>query len=577
MKSTVMRTKIFTLILIFFMVVLLIGLAYIQVIRHERYRAMSEENRLKVIPLMAPRGCIFDRKGEVLAKDVLCFNVAVIYSRIKDIDSLKDVLSSVLGIPEERVAVNMEKSRKQHYSPVRIAANIGMEKAVHLEEIELDHPGLLVEVSAKREYAHGKVASNVLGYLGIINRSEFDRLKHYGYRLNDLVGRDGVEKYYDNYLRGTHGGRQVEIDYRGREIMTLGFREPAPGRDIYLTIDLGLQKFCDGLLKNKKGAILAMDPESGAVLVMANSPSYDPGIFIDRDRAGEVKDILVDKDYPLLNRAIAGVYPPGSVFKIIIATGALETGVATPETTFYCPGYFTLGRATFRCWRKNGHGALALKEGIKNSCNVYFFNLGLLLGVDKISAFAEKFGFGAITGIDLPGENPGTLPTRKWKKKHLNEKWYRGDTVNYSIGQGYLLCSPLQVAGMISVFANGGYLVKPYVVEKIEGVPVSGGGKIDLGISPETLEIMRDALKKVVNDPRGTGMKARQDGVVVAGKTGTAQTSKGRSHGWFAGFAPFEDAKLAVVVFDEYGGKGGYYAAETAGKVFKKARELGLI
>jgi len=447
-----MRIRVFTLVFVFFTVTLLIGLAYVQIGRHERYKVMSEENRLKVVPLMAPRGCIFDRNGEAMVKDALCFNAAVVYSRIKDMDPLKKVLSSVLNVPEQKIAAGIKKSREQPYSPTCIAADIGIEKAVYLEEVEMDYPGLRLEVSAKREYVHGKTASNVLGYLGLINRSEFDKLKHYGYRLNDLVGRDGVEKYYDNYLRGTHGGRQVEVDHRGREIIILGFREPVPGRDIHLTIDLELQKFCDELLKDKKGAILAMDPESGAILAMANAPAYDPAIFVDRDRAEEIGGVLRDRDYPLFNRAIAGEYPPGSTFKVVVATGALEEGVATPGTTFQCPGYLTLGRTTFHCWKKNGHGAQMLKEAIKNSCNVYFFNLGLLLGADSMSKFAGKFGFGKFTGIDLPGESPGVLPTRSWKEKQFNEKWYRGDTVNYSIGQGYLLCSPLQIARMISVF-----------------------------------------------------------------------------------------------------------------------------
>jgi len=572
-----MRTKIFALILISCMAILLISLACIQVGWHERYRVMSEGNRLRVVSLMAPRGCIFDRNGDGLVKDVLCFNVSVIYSRIKDMDSLADVLSSVLEVPRGEIAADIKKSREQPYSPVCVAADVGIEKAIHLEESGADYPGLLLEVSAKREYIHGNTASNTLGYVGCINRSEFETLKHYGYQINDLVGRDGIEKYYDEYLRGRHGGKQIEVDHRGRKVLTLGFREPSPGKDLYLTIDLELQKFCEELLENKKGAILAMDPEDGAILAMASAPAYDPNIFVSRTRRQEINDLLKNRDYPLLNRAIGGAYPPGSIFKIIVATGALETGVATQETAFNCPGYFTLGRATFHCWRESGHGMLVLKEGIKNSCNVYFFNLGLLLGVDRISAFAKEFGFGACTGIDLPGETPGTVPTRNWKKKRFGENWYKGDTVNYSIGQGYLLCSPLQIVRMMSVFANGGYLVKPYVVEKIGGIPVSSGARIDLNISPGSLEIIRDALRKVVNDPRGTGMKARLDNVVVAGKTGTAQTSKEKNHGWFAGFAPFEKARLAVVVFDEYGGKGGYYAAGTGGRVFQKAEELGLL
>ncbi len=576
LTSFMRRINVFTSTMLFFMAVLLSGLAYVQIGRHERYRVMSEENRLKVVPLMAPRGSIFDSAGNALVKDELCFKVSVMYNRIRDLDSAIDVLSSILEEPKQEVASSIKNSHARPWSPVPIATDIGIEKAIQLEEIETDYPGLLLETFAKRGYLRGRTASNVLGHLGLINRSKFEKLKHYGYRIDDLVGKDGIEKYYDEYLMGRQGGKQVEVDHRGREVRTLGFREPTPGRDVYLTIDLDLQEFCDSLLEDKKGAIIVMDPATGAILAMASAPAYDPAVFIDRSRRNERGDVLKDKDCSLLNRAIAGCYPPGSVFKAVVAMAGLETGIASPGTMFECQGDLTLGRATFRCWKKKGHGGQVLKEALKNSCNVYFFNLGLLLGPDRISEFAGKFGFGALTGVDLPGENPGILPTRLWKNKRYNNKWYKGDTVNYSIGQGYLLSSPLQIVRMISVFANGGYLVKPYLVSEVGGVPVNDSEKVDLDISLASLETVREGLKKVVNDRTGTGMKARLDNMVVAGKTGTAQTAKGRSHGWFAGFAPFEDARLAVVVFDEYGGKGGYYAAQTAGKVFRKAGELGM-
>ena len=572
-----MRTRIYAFILSVFFVLLICGLAYVQIYRHVKYKVMSEENRLKVIPLMAPRGSILDRDGKDMVKDVLSFDVSIIYSQINSIEDLANTLSSSLDVPAEEIKVKIRKSRWRPYSPTVIVADIGIEKAIYLEEIAMDYPGLLIDVSAKRKYLKGESGANVLGYLGLINRSEFERLKHYGYRMNDLVGRGGVEKVYDDYLRGTHGGKQVEVDHRGREIMVLGFKEPIPGKNLYLTIDLDLQEYCDDLLKGKRGSILAMDPDTGAVLAMASAPSYDPEIFIDGKRKAEVADVLKDKEYPLLNRAVAGAYPPGSVFKAIVATAGLETGVVTLHTSFDCTGSIRMGRRTFHCWRKSGHGPQVLQEAIKNSCNVYFWRLGSLLGVDNLAEYAGMFGVGTRTGIDLPGEVAGLLPSREWKKKEYKESWYKGETMNYSVGQGYVLCSPLQLCRIMSVFANGGYLIRPYIAESVEGVSLNKPERIRLDISEETIEHVREGLRKVVNDRRGTGMKARQEDVVVAGKTGTAQTSKGKSHGWFAGFAPFVEPKLTVVVFDEYGGKGGYYAAETAGKVFHKADELGLL
>lgn len=572
-----MRVRVYSIILIFCMAVVLSGLIFVQIFMHSRYTFMSESNRLKAIPLIAPRGSIVDRHGEVLAKDVLSFDISVTYSRVKDKNSLAKSLSSVLDIPQEEITEKIKKARSQPYTPYRIADDVGREKAIIAEELSMDYPGLSLEVSAKRKYVHGNVAAGVLGYLGLINRSEFERLKPYGYQLNDLMGRSGVEKEYDEYLRGKHGGKQVEVDHKGREVMTLGLKEPVPGKMVELTVDLRLQEYCDKLLDGKRGAIVVMDPETGAILAMATAPTYDPNVFIERKERSKIAGLLNDPKYPLMNRAITGAYPPGSVFKVIIALASIESGVATANTTFTCLGSFVLGRRAFHCWKEEGHGQQELKEAIKNSCNVYFWRIGLLLGVDLIAEYAEKFGIGSLTGIDLPSEVSGNLPSRAWKKKHLKEDWYKGETLNYAVGQGYLLCTPLQIARVVSVFANKGFQVKPYIVQKIGDVKLETSDKEDLGFSSDALESVREGMKKVVNDRRGTGLKARQNDVIVSGKTGTAQTSRGKSHGWFGGFAPYDHAKLVVVVFDEYGGKGGYYAAETAGEVFGEAKKLGLL
>ncbi|MFH1878771.1 MAG: penicillin-binding protein 2 [Candidatus Omnitrophota bacterium] len=572
-----MRVRIFSLILFVFLIILLSGLAYIQILKNDRYRIMSEENRLKVLPLMAPRGSIFDRNGNALVKDTMCFNLSVIYNRIRDKNALINAVSPVLGISREDTARKIKEAGRQPYSPVCIVSDIGIDKTVHLEEIGGDYPGLLLEVSTKREYLYDKAAANVLGYIGLINRDEFKRLKPYGYKVNDMVGRDGIEKYYDDYLRGTHGGEQIEVDHRGQNVRTLGYKEPVSGRDVYLTIDLELQKFCDSLLQGRKGVIIVMRPDSGEVMALSSAAAYDPNIFVDREKKAMVSAVLKDKNYPLLDRAIAAAYPPGSVFKVIVGIAGLETGVITPETSYECPGFFTLGKRTFHCWKKTGHGEQSLIEALKNSCNVYFWRVGASLGVDNISAYAAKFGVGSKTGIDLPGEIPGFLPTREWKERTMNDQWYKGETLNYSVGQGYLLCTPIQVARFMSVFANGGFLVKPYIAMKVGDVSVGSSEKISLNIPRKDMETVRQGLRKVVNDRRGTGMKAKQEGFIIAGKTGTAQTSKGVDHGWFAGFAPYEKAALTVVVFDEYGGKGGHYAAEIAGRVFGKAKELKLL
>jgi len=298
-----MRVKIYSLMVLFFMLVLVGSLFYLQVGMHEKYKLMSEENRLKVVPLIAPRGAIVDRDNKALVKDVLSFNLSVVYGYVKDLKELTRFIVSEFNLPEDEVVSKIKKSRWRPYAPTVIAEDIGTEKAIQIEEISSDYPGILVEVSAKRKYIHGKTASVLLGYLGLLNRAEFDKLKHYGYRIDDLVGRSGIESYYDDYLRGKHGGKQIEVDHRGREMMTLGYKEPAPGKDVKLTIDLSLQKFCDELLTDKKGAIVAIDPRNGAIRTLASAPAYDPNIFIDRSRNSEITEVLRDRNYPLLIRA----------------------------------------------------------------------------------------------------------------------------------------------------------------------------------------------------------------------------------------------------------------------------------
>ena len=466
------RIRLYSFIIFFCFLFLIAGLCHTQIIMYEKYRVMSEENRLKIIPLMAPRGTIFDSTGKAMVKDVLSFNASIIYSSIKNKTSLIEAMSDVLDIPREDIEKSVNKGRGQPYTPLLVVPDVGVEKAIHLEEISMDHPGLLLEVASKRVYLEDESASNVLGYIGLINRGEFDRLKHYGYRFNDHIGRAGLEKQYDEYLRGIHGGKKIEADHRGREVMTLGFKEPVSGKDVHLTINADLQKFCDSLLKDKRGAIVAIDPNTGAVIAMASAPAYDPNVFVDKKKRGQVEDILKDKKYPMLNRAIKGAYPPGSVFKVVVAAAAMEEDVIHPGTTFGCSGSYILGGRTFHCWKEGGHGEQVLEEAIKNSCNVYFWRLGLAVGVDRIAEYAEKFGLGSKTGIDIPGEIKGLLPSREWKQDKLKEKWYKGETLNYSVGQGYLLCTPVQIARMMSVFANGGYLVTPYIVEKVGGITV---------------------------------------------------------------------------------------------------------
>ncbi|MFA6636049.1 MAG: penicillin-binding protein 2 [Candidatus Omnitrophota bacterium] len=571
------RSSVLSFIFLGFLFMTAAGLVFTQIAMHERYKAMSEDNRLKIIPLIAPRGTISDRNGNDMVKDELSFNVSVKPIRGKNEEGLIRELSELLVIREDILDKEFSEAKKRPFSYHVVARDIGIDKAIRIAEMGIDHPGLRLDVTSKRRYPQGKSASVFLGYVGFINREEFQSLKPYGFRMDDLVGRAGLERQYDDYLRGKHGGKQVEVDNRGREVRVLGLREPVPGKSLRLTIDLSLQRFCDDLLDGRDGAIVVMSSNTGEIMALSSSPAYDPNAFMDPERRGEVMRVLNDKKHPLLNRAITGAYPAGSVFKLVVAVAALETGAISALTHYNCPGKIVLGSRTFNCWHRGGHGDIEITEAIKGSCNVFFGKAGLALGPDKIAFYASEMGMGDLSGIDLPFEAAGLVPSESWKKKAMKDAWYKGDTLNYSVGQGYLLSTPIQIARMTSVIANGGNLVRPYIVEDIDGISVAVREIVPLNFSEKNLNIVREGMRLAVNDRRGTAMRARQKEIVVAGKTGTAQTSREGDHGWFAGFAPFEKPELTVVVFDEYGGKGGAFPAETAGKIFLKAKELGII
>lgn len=572
-----MRHRVFTFILICCFGIIFTGLASLQIVNHAKYKTMAEGNRIKVSPLLAPRGSIMDREGRVLVEDVLSFDVMVVPERIKDLPETVAFLSTVLNHAEREVSSRISKAAEVPFLSTAIASDVGVEKAIVIKERSSDFPGVRLESGSTRKYVYGKLAGHVIGYMGRINRQEYDNLKMYGYLINDSIGRDGVERVYEDYLRGRHGGQQLEVDNRGRTSRVLGYKQPRKGKHIGLTIDARLQEYCEDLFDGREGSIIAMDPYSGEILAMVSSPNYDPGIFVKRGNAEELRELFSDGRSPLLNRAISGSYPPGSVFKLVVAAAGLETGKITKHSEFECEGSMNLGGAVFRCWFSRGHGKLALRDAIRTSCNVYFYKLGLKLGASDISRCSEMLGMGKRSGIDLPAEKSGIMPSPKWKRKTLKEQWYRGDTVNFSIGQGYLELTPLQVLRMTAVIASKGRLVRPYVVDTISGMDAGMQDFRKIDFSEEYFDEIREGMRLAVNDRRGTGVRARSEKVTISGKTGTAQTSRSENHGWFVGFAPFEEPRMVVAVFDEHGGKGGYYAAETAGKIFDKALSFGLL
>jgi penicillin-binding protein 2 len=543
---------------------LLAALFYFQIISHGYYRALSLKNTVRTIPLKASRGAIYDRTGAVLAKDDISFNLVLIPQEISDLEKTFKMLSVVTGKTQEQLEAAYRKNYRLPFVPANVVSNISPEKAFRIEEKLVDIPGAFIWSAPKRLYPNGRAGSHVIGYVGNIADSEISRLKDYGYSIKDLVGKSGIERYYDIYLKGNDGGIQVEVDSRSREVSRIGFKEPVKGKDISLTIDIGLERFVDMLFEGKKGACIVMQSRTGRILSLVSSPEFDPNIFVTGKDSSRLK-ILRDIGRPLLNRAITGMYPPGSTFKTVVAYAGLATGTIKQDTSFLCEGIFKLGNASFRCWKASGHGYQDVVQALAHSCNIFFYNLGKALGAEQINRYALSFGLGSTTGIDLPQESKGTVPGPMWKRFILKTPWYEGDTINYSIGQGYLEVTPIQMLRVITIAANNGFCPQPYIVEDIEGVKISHNRAYFARLKPEFFRLPRAGLFNAVNEPTGTGQRARVKGLDISGKTGTAQAGTLRaSHAWFTGYLPSDTPLISLVVFIEHGGKGGKDAADIA-------------
>lgn len=572
-----MRNRIISIAIFTALILLVFGLFYTQVIRFGHYDQLSKNNVIRIIPIDGPRGIIFDRNGVPLVTNRLAFDVAVVYQELQDLEKFVRLVSATVGISPRDIAAALERASLKPYAPVTVVEDIPKEKALILDEASFDMPGLVIETRSKRSYPYGNVGSHLFGYLSEISEDELDRLRDYGYRMRDLIGRSGLERSYNNYLAGVDGGIQVQVDNRGRQARVLGLKEPKSGQDLYTTIDISLQIVADKILAGKRGAVVAMDPRTGEVLALSSHPAFDPNVFVTANKSEERLRLLRDKkNKPLINRALSGLYSPGSVFKVVIATAALEGHKISAATTYVCNGTFRLGRATFACWKEGGHGPQEVTNALMNSCNVFFYNTGRAAGVDLIETYTKLYGFGKPTGIDLPDEVSGIAPGRAWKRMNRNADWYEGETINYAIGQGYLLVTPIQIMNMMAAVANNGILVKPYIVKRIASTAVASQQRKNLGISDATMKKVRKGLWMVINGEGGTAKRVRVEGVVIAGKTGTAQNPQGSTHAWFAAFAPFDDPKLCVVVFVEHGGHGSD-AAALAHDIFLEAKIKGLL
>ncbi len=543
--------------------VLLSALSYYQIFFRSEYVILARNNRLRSVRIGAPRGDIYDHNGNPLALNVIMFDIKCYPNILLKDDNMKRIAEALtrcgIALTEKDIEEKMRKQYTTLYSAITVAKNLTF---AHVAEIISDESinSLVFPVRAwKRTYPAGKFAVHVVGYVGEISDKELEKRQGTNYRGGDMIGKNGIESVYEDDLFGVPGEEVIEVDARGRKIKDVVHDEPTKGNDIFLTVDLEAQKYAAELLGDFRGAVVAMDVTDGSILVLYSSPSYDPNSLT---WGITQKDWLAMSDHierPMMNRAISGAYPPASTFKAIMGSALLEKNVADTYSQIYCRGYYELGGTKFKCWKHSGHGTENIFRALSDSCDVYFYTLAHRAGINVLTNVASQFGVGEKTGIDLTSESSGTLPTPKWKKRILKESWYGGDTVNFSIGQGYVLMTPLQVLRAYAAIANGGNLVTPYIKQG-EKKPLKS-----LGISQITLETIKKGLYAVTHG--GTGTRANAFGVDVSGKTGTAQNSHGADHAWFVGFAPSDQPKYAVVVIAEAGEHGSSVSGPIVGKV----------
>jgi len=548
-------------------------LVQLQLVEGARNRELAEQNRIRIVRSLAPRGTIYDRNGRVLATSRLAFSVTAVpeHLRASANDDPAPLLAEVLGLPVAKVRSYLAGQGAFGYEAVPLLRDAPREVVARVEEHSPYLSGVSVLADAVRHYPRGQLAAHVLGYVREIGPRELGDAEHADYQPTDLTGKAGVEKVAERVLRGADGGHQVEVDARGRRVRTLGTVPPRPGDDVRLTLDLELQRVAEEGLGGRPGAAVALDPWTGEILALASSPSYDPNLFIGALSAADWRR-LSGPDHPQQDRATTALYPPGSLFKIITAAAALEAGETSVNDWFKCTGVFHIGSWRLRCWKRDGHGDVNFTQGFGRSCNVMFAALGRRVGPEGLAAMARRFGLGRPTGVDLPDESAGLVPTPEWKQERRKQPWYPGDTCQMAVGQGDCLITPLQMAQVVAAVANGGKLMRPHIILEMAGdagprEPVIAS---DVGLRTSTLEAIRGGMKAVVA-PGGTAARIATDEYAIAGKTGTAQVTGGAPHAWFAGFAPADDPKLAVAVVVEHGGNGNEVAAPIARRIFDTA------
>ncbi len=575
-------------VVICFLVLIVSRLWFLQVHRGAEYKGRADNNRVRVSEVAAPRGNILDIKGREMVTNRPSFNVVLVREDSNDVDTLIKKLATALELD---ISVLWDKLReadgKPRHIPIRLLEDVDWQTLAYVENHNQEFPGIRIEAIPSRVYHYQDVAAHAIGYLGEISKKELAARDPEIYSGGDLIGKMGLERLHEQDLRGEKGSSSSEVNARGFEQQLLKNIEPLPGNDIQLTLDAELQKVAEDLMAagDKAGAVVAMEVKTGRMLVMASNPVLPLSQFVGGISHKNWNALLDNEKHPLINKTVQAMYPPASTYKMMTAMAGLATGVITPETVFYCPGYYRFAGRRYHCWKRGGHGAVDLKRAISESCDVYFYQVGLKVGVDNLAKMAGKFGLGHRSGIDMEHEKGGLTPTKAWKEKKYGKKWQEGETLSIAIGQGFNLVTPLQICLMTATIANGGTRYKPQIIEKVSDPdghvlsqfePIIGN---QMGGEKVFLKKIQQAMEEVIHGRRGTARKVRIKGLTIAGKTGTAQVVrlkqyrhlkeedipyKYRDHAWFTCYAPADDPEIAVTVLVEHGLHGGSGAGPVA-------------
>ena len=579
------RLTILKVALLLGLVLLGIRLWHLQIREGTYYRSLSENNRTRSVLIEPARGLIYDRNGELLANNVPSFTLYVTLEDVKDREQLINGLQALIGLDADLVRKKLSEQGNK-LIPKKIKGSLTLREAALIESHRLDLPGVMIQAEAQRNYPAGLNAAHVTGYVGEVSSDQLEREENSDLHQGSIVGQYGIEKTYDRFLRGRTGQKSIEVDATGQEKRTVQIQRPEAGDDLYMTIDLRLQRTAEQLLGQEAGAIVALDPKNGEILALASRPVFDPNVLSRELTAKQWDNIVRNEGRPLNNRATQGQYPPGSTFKIVMAAAALETKTVEPTTKIHCAGGYQFGRRLYHDWKAGGHGYMDLRQAIVDSCDVYFYTVGQRMGIDAIASFASRFGLGRETGVELPSERVGIVPSTAWKEKVRHEQWFPGETISAAIGQGYVTVTPLQMAHLIGLVANDGFSYRPRLVRAIldratgQLQDVKAVAENRVAFKRGTLDVIRDGLAGVVTE--GTATRAKSPLVAIAGKTGTAQTAalrtgpekdipkRFRDHAWFVAYAPVENPRIAVAVLVEHMGHGGSAAAPLAKQVIEE-------